>query len=93
MPITVNDPRPRTRTIHLDLSDPMQYRIRVVRETVSEVATTGALMGRQISRTIARTIDFDAGGVPTGDARLIALLSPIKTAIEALEAEDIAAEA
>ena len=91
MPTITAEQRPRTRRILLDLSDPYCYRIRVARETVTEGAD-GGVIGRTALRDIIREITFDADGTPHGDPLILALLPDIRTAVEALEAADIAAE-
>ena len=93
MPVTVSDPRTRTRNILLDLSNPNSYRITIVRESVQEMSDTGAVARRATTRIVKRDIVFDANGVPSGDPLVLALLPGIKSAIEALEVADIAAEA
>lgn len=92
--ITIQDPRPRTREIFLDLSNPNRYVITIVRETVKEVAEDGTIFSRNTTRKIRRVVTFDpVTEAPSGDADIVELLMPIKAIVERLEAEDIAAEA
>jgi hypothetical protein len=95
MPTTIvlNDPRPRTSRITLDLTDPYTYRIRIERELVEETSDALRVMRRQRTRTIQRTITFDKQtDAPSGDPNILALLAPIQAAVLAMEAADIAAE-
>lgn len=91
MPTTLNDPRPRTRSVTIDCSNPVRYMVRIVREAVQEDSSTGKVLARKVNRVVTRTVTFDADGAPVGDPHVIALLGPITAAIEACEAADLAA--
>jgi hypothetical protein len=91
--IVIDDPRPRTRSILLDLSDPYRYRIEVQRETVNEVSGQATVYRRRPTRTITREVLFDkVTDAPSGDADVLALLPQIRALVEKWEAEDVAAE-
>ena len=78
---TVNDPRARTNSIVIDLSDPMQYKLVITREMVREVAETGEIYSREMGAKIIETVDFDLAGNPSGDPILLSLIGPIQQAV------------
>ncbi len=87
--IAINDPRFRTRTISIDLSDPLRYRIVIEREVVEEYADSMEIATRSAGLTVVREVIFNRQtGEPTGDPLVIALLAPISAAVTQMAAND-----
>lgn len=86
--ILINDPRPRTRTITIDLSDPERYTIEVIREKVEELED-GRIISREATMLIREEVTFTEKGEPIGSKEVLGLLGPIQAAIETIEARRI----
>jgi hypothetical protein len=83
----MSDPitRDRTRRILIDLSDPDQYVIRIMRERVTE--QDGELTVRRPIRLLVQNVTFDANGNPVGSPAVTPLIPQIEAAIATLDAE------
>lgn len=87
--IIIADPRQRTRSISINLSNPERYVIEVVREQVEEL-DDGRIIGRDVTMLISEVVTFDEKGGPIGSHEVLSLLAPIQLAVEAIEARRIA---
>lgn len=79
--LTLNSPRFRTKSINIDLSDPMIYRIIIHREEVIDIEETGGIYSRKVLKPITSFVTFDLAGNPSGDPEILNLLEPIKQAV------------